>query len=58
MVCGAGCRPRTANRLAGYSSWYNRYQNIDEALIQEDQRLQNAFPHRSLFRSTMDGSAR
>ena len=31
-----GCRPRTAHRLAGYSSWYNRYQNIDETSIQED----------------------
>ena len=31
-----GCRPRTAHRLAGYSSWYNRYQNIDEASIRED----------------------
>lgn len=31
-----GCRPRTTRRLAGYSSWYNRYQNIDEASIQED----------------------
>ena len=30
-----GCRPRTTRRLAGYSSWYNRYQNIDEASIQE-----------------------
>lgn len=36
MVCGAGCRPRTTRRLAGYSSWYNRYQNIDEASIRED----------------------
>ena len=31
-----GCRPRTVHRLAGYSSWYNRYQNIDEASIRED----------------------
>ena len=31
-----GCRPRTTRRLAGYSSWYNRYQNIDEASIRED----------------------
>ena len=31
-----GCRPRTTKKLAGYSSWYNRYQNIDEASILED----------------------
>ena len=30
------CRPRTTKKLAGYSSWYNRYQNIDEASILED----------------------
>ena len=30
------CRPRTSKKLAGYSSWYNRYQNIDEASILED----------------------
>ena len=31
-----GLRPRTAAKLAGYSSWYNRYENIDEAAIQAD----------------------
>ena len=31
-----GCRPRTREKLAGYSSWYNRYQDIDEAAIRED----------------------
>jgi len=27
---------RPASKLAGYSSWYNRYQNIDEAAILQD----------------------
>lgn len=31
-----GIRPRTDRRLAGYSSWYNRYQDIDQAAIQSD----------------------
>ena len=31
-----GVRPRTREKLAGYSSWYNRYQNIDEKSIRED----------------------
>lgn len=31
-----GIRPRTAERLAGYSSWYNRYQCIDEGSILGD----------------------
>ena len=31
-----GCRARTGRKLAGYSSWYNRYQNIDEAGIRQD----------------------
>ena len=31
-----GCRARTGRKLAGYSSWYNRYQKIDEAGIQQD----------------------
>ena len=31
-----GIRPRTNQRLAGYSSWYNRYQNIDQAAIRSD----------------------
>ena len=29
-------RPRTGKRLAGYSSWYNRYENITEESIRED----------------------
>ncbi len=29
-------KPRTAERLAGYSSWYNRYQRIDESSILSD----------------------
>ncbi len=29
-------RPRTRKKLFGYSSWYNRYQQIDEASILED----------------------
>lgn len=29
-------RPRTTQKLAGYSSWYNRYQNIDEACLLRD----------------------
>ncbi len=31
-----GVRARTQEKLAGYSSWYNRYQNIDEKTILED----------------------
>ncbi|MBO4916176.1 MAG: alpha-galactosidase [Oscillospiraceae bacterium] len=31
-----GIRPRTDKKLAGYSSWYNRYQNIDEKSIMDD----------------------
>lgn len=29
-------KPRTLRELAGYSSWYNRYQNISEASIRQD----------------------
>ena len=29
-------RPRTDKKLAGYSSWYNRYQDINERTIQGD----------------------
>ena len=28
-----GVRPRTTEKLAGYSSWYNRYQNISESNV-------------------------
>ncbi len=31
-----GCKPRTLLPLAGYSSWYNRYQAIDQAAILTD----------------------
>ena len=31
-----GITPRTDKRLAGYTSWYNRYQNISAATITED----------------------
>lgn len=31
-----GIKPRTEKKLAGYSSWYNRYQNITEDTIRED----------------------
>ena len=31
-----GIRPRTEEKLAGYSSWYNRYQDITEDTIRED----------------------
>ena len=31
-----GIRPRTNRRLAGYSSWYNRYQDIDDTAIRSD----------------------
>ena len=31
-----GCRARTGRKLAGYSSWYNRYQEITEDTIRED----------------------
>ncbi|MBR3474351.1 MAG: alpha-galactosidase [Oscillospiraceae bacterium] len=33
-----GVRPRTRQRLAGYTSWYNRYQNISEESIGQDLR--------------------
>ncbi len=29
-------KPRTENKLAGYSSWYNRYQDINEQTILDD----------------------
>lgn len=31
-----GIRPRTEEKIAGYSSWYNRYRNITEDTIRED----------------------
>lgn len=31
-----GIRPRTEEKLAGYSSWYNRYEDIDERSILSD----------------------
>ena len=31
-----GVHARTDRKLAGYSSWYNRYQNIDEQAIRQD----------------------
>lgn len=31
-----GIRPRTEEKLYGYSSWYNRYQNIDAESIRQD----------------------
>ena len=31
-----GIRPRTNRRLAGYSSWYNRYQDINHTAIRSD----------------------
>ena len=31
-----GIRPRTAEKIAGYSSWYNRYQDINEQSIYDD----------------------
>ena len=31
-----GIRPRTREKLAGYSSWYNRYQKIDARCIRSD----------------------
>lgn len=31
-----GCRPRTPGRLAGYSSWYNRYQAISQETVLSD----------------------
>lgn len=31
-----GIQARTAKKIAGYSSWYNRYQNISEETIRED----------------------
>ena len=31
-----GIKPRTTEKLAGYSSWYNRYQDIDATAIRSD----------------------
>ena len=31
-----GVKPRTTEPIAGYSSWYNRYEDIDEACIRRD----------------------
>lgn len=31
-----GIKPRTEKKIAGYSSWYNRYQDITESAIRED----------------------
>lgn len=31
-----GIQPRTTEKLAGYCSWYNRYQNINDQAIRED----------------------
>ena len=31
-----GIRPRTGEHIAGYSSWYNRYENITQETIRED----------------------
>ena len=33
-----GVTPRTTEKLTGYSSWYNRYQNISETSIADDLR--------------------
>ena len=33
-----GVKPRTTEKLTGYSSWYNRYQNISEQTILDDLR--------------------
>ena len=35
-----GISPRTPEKLAGYTSWYNRYNNIDETCLASD--LENA----------------
>lgn len=44
------CSARPVKKLAGYSSWYNRYQNIDEASIAEDLRgYREVLPKGSLF---------
>ena len=31
-----GVQPRTREKIAGYSSWYNRYEDIDEECIRSD----------------------
>lgn len=31
-----GIKPRTQEKLTGYSSWYNRYENIDEESVRAD----------------------
>ena len=44
------CRPRTERKLLGYSSWYNRYQNITYSAIEEDlAACARQFPDGSLF---------
>lgn len=43
-------RPRTYEKLYGYSSWYNRYQNIDEdAIVQDLKGCREIFRQNDLF---------
>ncbi|MBQ1311823.1 MAG: alpha-galactosidase [Blautia sp.] len=45
-----GVKARTKEKIAGYSSWYNRYQNIDEKSIEEDLRgAAGVLPEGSFF---------
>ena len=45
-----GCRTRQAPRLTGYSSWYNRYQNISDASVREDlEGYRKVLPKGGLF---------
>ena len=45
-----GCKARPVPKLAGYSSWYNRYQNINAASVEEDLRgYREVLPKGSLF---------
>lgn len=45
-----GITPRTDKRLAGYSSWYNRYQNITEKTVISDlDGCRTAFSEGDLF---------
>ena len=43
-------KPRTTAKIYGYSSWYNRYQNISEEAIEQDLKgCQNIFEKGDLF---------
>ena len=52
-----GLPKKPIERIAGYSSWYNRYQNIDEKCILADlDGCAGGFPRATFSRSTTGGS--